>query len=129
MPIQGDGHTSRAFLWAGDASKALDVIFHKGTDGETYNISSNDHSRVREVTEKIFQLFHLDRTHEFDDWIKFLRALGWKQRMNFDEALWVTVGWYCQDSEGVWLNCDGSASTVVVDGDIVIAGGDHIRAV
>ncbi|QMW35386.1 hypothetical protein G4B84_010877 [Aspergillus flavus NRRL3357] len=46
MPFHGDGRTSRAFLWAGDAAEALDVIFHKGTDGETYNISSNDHLQV-----------------------------------------------------------------------------------
>ncbi|GAB1200014.1 hypothetical protein APSETT444_009374 [Aspergillus pseudonomiae] len=126
--------------------KALDVIFHRGPDGETHNISSNDHLQVGEVAEKIFRCFHPDGTHELDDWIEYvldrpfndsmywtdnskLRALGWKQRTNFDEALQVTVDWYCRESEGFWPNCDGSASTVTLDGDIVIAEGDRSRAV
>ncbi|KAE8400263.1 dTDP-D-glucose 4,6-dehydratase [Aspergillus pseudonomiae] len=135
-----------AFLWAGDAVEALDVIFHRGPDGETHNISSNDHLQVGEVAEKIFRCFHPDGTHELDDWIEYvldrpfndsmywtddskLRAFGWKQRTNFDEVLQVTVDWYCRESEGFWPNCDGSASTVALDGDIVIAEGDRIRAV
>ncbi|KJK61363.1 dTDP-D-glucose 46-dehydratase extended e SDR [Aspergillus parasiticus SU-1] len=135
MPIHGDGRTSRAFLWAGDAAEALDVIFRNGTDGETYNISSNDHLQVRQVAEKIFRCFYPDGTYDSDNWIEFvadrplndgmywtddsnLCALGWKQRTNFDEALRATVDWYCRDSEGFWPNHEGLGSTVVVDGDV-----------
>ncbi|KAB8202368.1 hypothetical protein BDV34DRAFT_215553 [Aspergillus parasiticus] len=142
MPIHGDGRTSRAFLWAGDAAEALDVIFHNGTDGETYNISSNDHLQVRQVAGKIFRCFYPDGTYDSDNWIEFvadrpfndgmywtddskLRALGWKQQTKFDEALRATVDWYCRDSEGFWPNQEGLGSTVVVDGD-VIAEDDHI---
>ncbi|KAE8329174.1 dTDP-D-glucose 4,6-dehydratase [Aspergillus sergii] len=142
MPIHGDGRTSRAFLWAGDAAEALDVIFHTGTDGETYNISLNDHLQVRQVAEKIFRCFYPDGTYDSDNWAEFvadrrfnngmywtddsqLRALGWKQRTDFDEALQATVDWYCRDSEGFWLNHEGLGSAVVVDGD-VIAEDDHV---
>lgn len=43
MPIQGDGRNARAFIFAPDVAEALDTIFHKGSDGETYNISSGTH--------------------------------------------------------------------------------------
>ncbi|KAB8270712.1 NAD(P)-binding protein [Aspergillus minisclerotigenes] len=113
-------HISGIFM-GGDAAEALDVIFHKGTDGETYNISSNDHLQVRQVAEKTFRCFYPDETYESDNWIEFvadrpfndgmywtddskLRVLGWTQRTNFDEALRATVNWYCRDSEGFWPN-------------------------
>ncbi|KAE8414288.1 NAD(P)-binding protein [Aspergillus pseudocaelatus] len=131
MPIHGDGRTSRAFLWAGDAAEALGVIFHMGTDGEAYNISSNDHLQVREVAEKIFRSFYPDGTHGLDNWIDLvadrpfndsmywtddskLRALGWRQRTNFDDALRMTVDWYCRDSEGFWANWPLPNSLVIM---------------
>ncbi|OOO07110.1 NAD-dependent epimerase/dehydratase [Aspergillus oryzae] len=79
--------------------------------------------------------------YESDNWIEFvadrpvnddmywtddskLRALGWTQRTNFDEALRATVDWYCRDSEGFWPNYEGLGSTFF-DGD-VIAEDDYI---
>ncbi|KAJ5743599.1 hypothetical protein N7533_008469 [Penicillium manginii] len=55
IPIQGDGRNIRAFIFAADVAEALDTIFHKGADGETYNISSDTHLQVLQVAEKIFQ--------------------------------------------------------------------------
>ncbi|KAE8353682.1 hypothetical protein BDV28DRAFT_147850 [Aspergillus coremiiformis] len=140
MPIHGDGRTCRAFLWAGDAAEALDVIFHQGSDGETYNISSNNHLQVREVAEKIFRCFHVNGTDGLDRWVELvadrpfndsmywtddskLRALGWKQRTDFDKALQTTVDWYCRDAEGFWPNLSGVGDNrIAVDGDPIAEG-------
>ncbi|KAB8069636.1 dTDP-D-glucose 4,6-dehydratase [Aspergillus leporis] len=131
MPIHGNGRNSRAFLWAGDAVEALEVVFHKGNDGETYNISSGNQLQVREVAEKIFQCFHFHHMSNLDHWVELvtdrpyndgmywtddskLRALGWKQQTNFDEALRVTVDWYRGYSEGFWPKLDNQGPSAVI---------------
>jgi dTDP-glucose 4,6-dehydratase len=133
MPIHGNGRNSRAFLWAGDAVEALEVVFHKGNDGETYNISSGNQLQVREVAEKIFQCFHFHHMSNLDHWVELvtdrpyndgmywtddskLRALGWKQQTNFDEALRVTVDWYRGYSEGFWPKLDNQVGAIAIDG-------------
>ncbi|KAE8145010.1 dTDP-D-glucose 4,6-dehydratase [Aspergillus avenaceus] len=125
MPIQGNGRNSRAFLWAGDAAEAFDVIFHKGSDGETYNISSEDRLQVLRVAQKILEYFDLCSAPRLEDWIEpvadrpfndsmywtddsKLRALGWRQRTEFDDGLRQTVEWYCLHSDGFWSEAESN---------------------
>lgn len=42
LPVYGDGKYTRDWLWVGDHANAIDLIFHKGKDGETYNIGGNN---------------------------------------------------------------------------------------
>ncbi|KAA8643873.1 uncharacterized protein ATNIH1004_010648 [Aspergillus tanneri] len=119
MTIHGDGQSTRAFLFASDAAEAFDVIFHNGVDGESYNISSENQLQVREVAKKILKCFgrhcaqslehsmELVKDRPFNDSMYWtndakLRALGWQERTNFDEALKATVNWYCRHGEGFW---------------------------
>lgn len=121
MPIHGDGKSTRSFLFAADAAEALDIIFHRGAVGETYNISSNTHLQVWEIAEKIVKL-GLDRieSHNPDPYTEFvpdrlfndsmywtdgskLELLGWRQRTDFDKGLQTTIAWYHEESEDFWL--------------------------
>lgn len=121
MPIHGRGKSMRSFLFAADAAEALDVIFHRGAMGETYNISSNTPLRVWEVAEKIMKLSFgpIDSCH-LENWTDFvpdrlfndsmywtdgskLEALGWRQRTDFDGGLQTTITWYHAESENFWL--------------------------
>jgi dTDP-D-glucose 4,6-dehydratase len=56
MTIHGDGRIMRGSPYAADAADALDVIFHKGAQGEVYNITSADQLQVLEVDGKISDL-------------------------------------------------------------------------
>ena len=42
LPIYGDGKYTRDWLWVGDHAEAINLIYHKGKTGETYNIGGNN---------------------------------------------------------------------------------------
>lgn len=119
MTIHGDGRNMRAFLYAADAAEALDVVLHRGTVGEAYNITSNSQLQVVEVAKKIVRSSQQDFSKEilsvvemvpdrpFNDGMYWtdgskLEALGWKQRIGFDEGLKNTIAWYSAGIEDVW---------------------------
>ncbi|KAF9890529.1 hypothetical protein FE257_005934 [Aspergillus nanangensis] len=119
MTIHGDGQSTRSYLYAEDAAEALDVIFHRGSDGETYNIASRNLLDVREVARKVFNALGLHHTKCLGDWIQHiddrpfndrmywtndskLRCLGWGERTDFDLALDQTVTWYHDHGEEFW---------------------------
>lgn len=98
--IHGDGHNSRKYLYAADVADALDVIFHRGQVGETYNIGSNFEISNLEFAKLLIRIFGYD----VDSHIEFvqdrafndrrygvdcskLESLGWKPRMGFEEGL------------------------------------------
>ncbi|PKY01049.1 NAD dependent epimerase/dehydratase [Aspergillus campestris IBT 28561] len=124
IPIHGNGQSARAFVFAEDAAEALDIIFHRGEEGETYNISSDSQLRVREVAEEIFRVMYRDCHQNVEDWIvsvpdrpfndsmywtddSKLRALGWVQKTGFEEALGATIEWFCRESDGFWPELRG----------------------
>ena len=49
LPIYGKGENIRDWLWVEDHASAIDLIFHNGESGETYNIGINDSYRVIDV--------------------------------------------------------------------------------
>ena len=125
MPIHGDGSNIRSFLFASDAAEALDVILHRGEDGETYNVSSNTRLEVREVATQIHNYFIKSKGFEdkpdyaemvkdrpFNDSIYWtsglkLQKLGWRQRKSFEEGLQETIEWYCANLKGFWRETQG----------------------
>ena len=42
LPVYGKGENIRDWLWVEDHARAIDVIFHQGTVGETYNIGGHN---------------------------------------------------------------------------------------
>jgi len=116
LPIYGKGENVRDWLYVLDHCKAIDLIYHTGKAGETYNIGGHnernnitivkticallDERRPRKNGKKYADLitFVADRAgHDFRyaiDASKLSNELGWKADENFDTGIVKTVDWY-----------------------------------
>ena len=120
IPIYGDGKNVRDWLYVLDHCRALDLVFHQGEAGETYNIGGNNERRNIEIAQAICALldemlpenrtasglqsykelitFVSDRPgHDWRyavDTGKIERTLGWKPQESFESGLRKTVEWY-----------------------------------
>ena len=116
IPIYGKGANIRDWLYVLDHCKAIDLIYHKGKSGETYNIGGHnernnlqianticailDKERPRANGKKYAELitFVTDRAgHDFRyaiDATKLTNELGWKAEETFDTGIIKTVEWY-----------------------------------
>ena len=118
LPVYGKGENVRDWLYVEDHARAIDLIFHKGGSGETYNIGGNNEWRnidlikllVHEVDSQLgneegYSLplitYVTDRAgHDLRyaiDSSKLQRELGWKPQMTFEEGIRVTVEWYLKN--------------------------------
>ncbi len=116
LPIYGRGENVRDWLYVLDHCKAIDLIFHTGKSGETYNIGGRnernnitivkticgilDNLRPRSDGKKYEELitFVADRAgHDFRyaiDATKLESELGWRADETFDTGIIKTVEWY-----------------------------------
>jgi dTDP-glucose 4,6-dehydratase len=113
VPIYGTGKNIRDWIYVLDHCRAIDFVLHYGTDGEIYNIGSDNEKTNLDITYEILKILNKDSSSiEFvkdrpgHDWrysldSSKLRALGWKPQISFETALEETVGWYIQH-EGWW---------------------------
>lgn len=123
IPIYGKGENVRDWLWVEDHARAIDLIFHKGKDGETYNIGGHNEwtnialirllckimdkklGRPEGTSEKLIT-FVTDRAgHDLRyaiDPTKLNNDLGWKPSLQFEDGLEKTVDWYLANEE--WLD-------------------------
>lgn len=123
IPIYGKGENVRDWLWVNDHARAIDVIFHTGKNGETYNIGGNNEWTNIDLIYKLCEImdrklgrdpgesaklitFVKDRAgHDLRyaiDSSKLKRELGWEPSLQFEEGLEKTVDWYLQNQE--WLD-------------------------
>jgi dTDP-glucose 4,6-dehydratase len=115
IPVYGNGENIRDWIFVDDHVRAIDLIFHKGETGETYNIGgSNEMRNIDLINELITTTDSLlgrpegtsiklinyvsDRPgHDFRyaiDSSKLYNQLGWKSSDNFIENIEKTVSWY-----------------------------------
>ena len=115
LPVYGKGDNVRDWLWVNDHARAIDIVFHNGRSGETYNIggfnewknidlvmllcSIMDRKLGRAAGESAKLITYVrDRAgHDLRyaiDATKIERELGWKPSLQFDEGLERTVDWY-----------------------------------
>ena len=116
LPIYGKGENIRDWLYVLDHCKAIDLIYHKGEVGETYNVGGRnernnitivkticailDQQKPRANGKKYEELitFVQDRAgHDFRyaiDATKLETELGWKAEETFDTGIIKTVEWY-----------------------------------
>ncbi len=123
IPIYGKGENVRDWLYVEDHASAIDVIYHKGALGETYNIGGNNewtnialiHLLCKVMDEKLKRepgtsakliTYVKDRAgHDLRyaiDSSKLKNELGWQPSLTFEEGLPKTVDWYLANGE--WLN-------------------------
>jgi dTDP-glucose 4,6-dehydratase len=123
LPVYGKGENVRDWLWVEDHARAIDVIFHKGKPGDTYNIGGfNEWKNIdivhllcrimdrklgrSEGTSALLISYVKDRAgHDFRyaiDASKLKADLGWEPSITFEEGLEATVDWYLQHQE--WTN-------------------------
>jgi dTDP-glucose 4,6-dehydratase len=123
LPVYGAGLNVRDWLWVVDHARAIDVIFHQGKIGETYNIGGHNewknidlvHLLCDTMDEKLGRAqgtsrqlitFVKDRAgHDLRyaiDATKIKNELGWIPSVTFEEGLSKTVDWYLANEE--WLN-------------------------
>ncbi len=123
LPVYGKGENVRDWLWVLDHVKAIDLIFHEGKVGETYNIGGDNEWKNIDVVHLLCDLtdealgrpvgtsrklirFVTDRPgHDLRyaiDFTKLNKELGWKPEMNFKQGLKETIKWYLENEE--WIN-------------------------
>jgi dTDP-glucose 4,6-dehydratase len=115
LPVYGKGENVRDWLFVKDHARAIDLIFHNGKNGDTYNIGGNNewknidlvHLLIEimdkklgrpEGTSKALITYVTDRAgHDLRyaiDASKLMNELGWKPSVTFEEGLAQTVDWY-----------------------------------
>jgi len=123
LPVYGKGENVRDWLFVEDHAIAIDVIFHDGKNGETYNIGGHNEwknldlvlvlcrlmdqklGRENGETEKLITYVTDRAGHDLRyaiDATKLSEELGWKPSLQFEEGLERTVDWYLNNQE--WLN-------------------------
>jgi dTDP-glucose 4,6-dehydratase len=123
LPVYGDGNYTRDWLYVEDHAVAIDLIFHKGLNHETYNIGGfNEWKNIDLVKLLCLQMdqklenspgtsdklitFIKDRPgHDLRyaiDASKINQNLGWSPSVTFEEGLSKTIDWYFNNKE--WLD-------------------------
>jgi len=123
LPIYGKGENIRDWLFVEDHVRAIDVIFHTGKVGETYNIGGHNEwtniALVRELckqmdtklsrqpgdSEKLITYVKDRAGHDLRyaiDATKLKNELGWLPSLQFEEGISKTIDWYLNNAE--WLN-------------------------
>ena len=123
LPVYGKGENVRDWLYVEDHARAIDLIFHEGKDGETYNIGGFNEWKNIDVIKALIRItdrllgrpegsdndlitFVTDRAgHDLRyaiDSRKLQRELGWEPSLQFEEGLEKTVRWYLDNQK--WLD-------------------------
>jgi dTDP-glucose 4,6-dehydratase len=123
LPIYGKGENVRDWLFVEDHARAIDLIFHKGKVGETYNIGGHNEwtniALVREIcrqmdeklgrekgaSEKLITYVTDRAGHDLRyaiDAAKLKNELGWMPSLQFEEGISKTIDWYLTNTK--WLN-------------------------
>ncbi|WP_426790171.1 dTDP-glucose 4,6-dehydratase [Sphingobacterium sp. WOUb80] len=123
LPVYGDGKYTRDWLYVIDHAKAIDLVFHEGKNGDSYNVGGfNEWQNIDLIKELCKQMdeklgrangssaqlisFVKDRPgHDLRyaiDATKINKELGWKPSVTFEEGLSRTIDWFLANHE--WLD-------------------------
>ncbi len=123
LPVYGDGKYTRDWLFVEDHAAAIDLVFHKGKNHETYNIGGfNEWQNIELVqllcqimdgklgkpagsSEKLIEYVKDRPGHDLRyaiDANKINKELGWYPSVTFEQGLERTVDWFLQNKE--WLS-------------------------
>ena len=122
LPVYGKGLNVRDWLYVGDHVQAIDLIYHQGQNGETYNVGGHNEKQNIEIVKILCRLvdrklgrsegeseslitYVQDRAgHDLRyaiDSHKLATTLGWQPSVTFEQGIALTVDWYLSNEE--WL--------------------------
>jgi len=122
IPIYGDGKNIRDWLFVLDHCKGIDLVYHTGKEGDTYNIGGRNERDNNYIVSKICEILDdlkpredsksykeqitfvkdrpgHDRRYAIDA-TKIERQLGWKADENFESGILKTIEWYMEKYDG-----------------------------
>lgn len=114
LPVYGKGENIRDWLYVGDHCTAIDLILHKGKDGEVYNIGGHNERTNLEVVKTILR--ELGKSESLINYVKdraghdmryaidpskTRNELGWEPTTLFEEGIMITIKWYL-DNRSWW---------------------------
>ena len=123
LPVYGKGENIRDWLYVEDHARAIDLIFHQGRDGETYNIGGFNEWKnidlVKVLIRTVDRLLGRAENEDLDlityvtdraghdlryaiDSTKLKTELGWEPSLQFEEGIEKTVRWYLDHQE--WMD-------------------------
>ena len=123
LPVYGKGENVRDWLFVEDHARAIDLIFHKGKIGETYNIGGFNEWKnidiIKVLINTVDRLLGRPEGADMDlityvtdraghdlryaiDSSKLQKELGWEPSLQFEEGIEKTVRWYLDNQE--WLD-------------------------
>lgn len=114
LPVYGDGMQVRDWLHVYDHCSAIDIVLHKGRDGEVYNVGGNNEKTNIEIVKFIIHTIGKseslikyvkdrpghDRRYAIDN-TKITTELGWKPVYTFEQGMKETIQWYLENTE--WI--------------------------
>ena len=123
LPVYGKGENVRDWLYVVDHARAIDVVYHNGKIGETYNIggfnewtnlglikvicSTMDKILGRPIgeSEKLITYVTDRAGHDLRyaiDANKIMKELGWEPSLQFEEGIEKTIHWYMDNQQ--WMD-------------------------
>jgi len=123
LPVYGKGENVRDWLYVVDHARAIDVVFHKGKNGETYNIGGFNEwtnldliktvcaamdkklGREKGESEKLITYVTDRAGHDLRyaiDANKIMNELGWEPSLQFEEGIEKTIDWYVENQ--TWMD-------------------------
>ncbi|MEN8906306.1 MAG: dTDP-glucose 4,6-dehydratase, partial [Clostridiales bacterium] len=120
LPVYGDGLNVRDWLYVEDHCSAIDLVMHKGSLGEVYNIGGHNEKKNIEIVKLIINYLNEkvdknitkdlikyvedrkghDRRYGIDP-KKITEELGWEPNTMFDKGIKITIDWYLENKK--WI--------------------------
>ncbi|MCT7514983.1 dTDP-glucose 4,6-dehydratase [Aliarcobacter cryaerophilus] len=114
IPIYGDGKNIRDWLYVLDHCKGIDIVYHNGKNGDTYNIGGRNERTNLQIVDRITTILdqEVPKEKSYKELITFVEdraghdrryaidasklenELGWKADENFDTGIVKTIKWY-----------------------------------
>ncbi|MFH1319980.1 MAG: dTDP-glucose 4,6-dehydratase [Bacteroidota bacterium] len=123
IPVYGKGDNIRDWLFVEDHAAAIDLIFHRGKTGETYNVGGNNEWKNIDLLHLLCEIMDRklgckagnsaklitfvkdraghDKRYAIDS-SKLQKELGWEPSVRFEQGLKKTTDWYLANEK--WLN-------------------------
>ncbi|MCK4813273.1 MAG: dTDP-glucose 4,6-dehydratase [Candidatus Marinimicrobia bacterium] len=123
LPVYGKGENVRDWLYVEDHAKAIDLVFHKGKIGETYNIGGSNEWKNIDLVKLICRIMDKKLKRQSDeskqlitfvsdrpghdlryaiDASKIINELGWEPGLQFKKGIDKTINWYLNNQQ--WLD-------------------------